>query len=124
MLANIAIWAPRRLRVKMAALVTAAVFLPALDLSLSEMLSRPKPLAAEWLSRELADRRIYPAIDLNASSTRREELILSSDALQVSRAIRRRLAEKPSVDALTELLGWMKRADSNADLISEVIAGD
>ena len=76
------------------------------------------------LSREIADRRIYPAIDLNASSTRCEELILSSDALQVSRAIRKRLAPMPSVNAMTELLGWMKQADSNADLISQAVAED
>lgn len=60
-LANIAIWAPRRLRVKLAALVTAAVFLPALYLSLSEMLSRPKPVAAEWLRRELAEATVLDA---------------------------------------------------------------
>ena len=43
------------------------------------------------LSRELADRRIYPAIDLRASATRKEELLLSPDALRLSRAMRRQL---------------------------------
>ena len=54
-LANIAIWSPRRLRVKLGALITAAVFLPAAYLSLSEMLSRPKPVGKEWVRREIAE---------------------------------------------------------------------
>ena len=54
-LANVAIWSPRSLRVKMGALATAAVFLPATYMSLSEMLSRPKPVGSEWARRELAE---------------------------------------------------------------------
>ena len=71
------------------------------------------------LSRELADRRIFPAIDLNASGTRREELLLSAEALSVSQAIRRRLAQASAVEAMTELLGVMKRTVSNADLVKQ-----
>jgi transcription termination factor Rho len=71
------------------------------------------------LSRELADRRIFPAIDLNASGTRREELLLSPEALGVSQAIRRRLAQTSPVEAMTELLGVMKRTASNAALVSQ-----
>ena len=44
------------------------------------------------LSRELAERRIFPAIDLVASATRREELLLSQEALAVSRLLRQRIA--------------------------------
>ncbi len=54
-LANIAIWSPRKLLVKMGALATAAVFLPVAYVSLSEMLSRPKPIDSEWARRELAE---------------------------------------------------------------------
>ncbi len=54
-LVNIAIWSPRSVRVKMGALATAAVFLPAAYMSLSEMLSRPKPVGSEWARRELAE---------------------------------------------------------------------
>ena len=54
-LANIAIWSPRKLRVKLGALATAAVFLPAAYMSLTEMLSRPKPVGSEWARRELAE---------------------------------------------------------------------
>ncbi|MBW3535754.1 MAG: transcription termination factor Rho [Gemmatimonadetes bacterium] len=69
------------------------------------------------LSREMADRRIYPAIDLTASATRKEELLLSEDALSLSRALRRQLSDMPPADAMTELMGVMKRMPTNADLI-------
>ncbi len=60
-LANIAIWSPRKLRVKMGALATAAIFLPAAYMSLSEMLSRPKPVGSEWVRRELAEATVISA---------------------------------------------------------------
>ncbi len=60
-LANIAIWSPRKLRVKVGALATAAVFLPAAYMSLSEMLSRPKPVGSEWARRELAEATVIGA---------------------------------------------------------------
>ena len=69
------------------------------------------------LSRELADRRIYPAIDLNASATRKEELLLDPDTLDLSRALRRQLAGIGTADAMTELLGAMKRMPTNQDLV-------
>jgi transcription termination factor Rho len=72
------------------------------------------------LSRELADRRIFPAIDLNASGTRREELLLSPDALKVAHALRKRFADMSPVDAMTELLGVMKRTANNAEMIDRV----
>jgi transcription termination factor Rho len=69
------------------------------------------------LSRDLADRRIYPAIDLTASATRKEELLLEGDALDLSRALRRQLAGVGTADAMTELLAVMQRMPSNQDLI-------
>jgi len=74
------------------------------------------------LSRELADRRVFPAIDLNASSTRREELLLDPQTLTVSQAIRRRLAQSSPVDAMTELLRVMKKTGSNAELVKQASA--
>jgi transcription termination factor Rho len=70
------------------------------------------------LSRELADRRIYPAIDLNASATRKEELLLDDDALWLSRAMRRQLGAVPPAEAMNELLGAMRKTKSNRDLIA------
>ncbi|NNK62577.1 MAG: transcription termination factor Rho [Gemmatimonadetes bacterium] len=69
------------------------------------------------LSRELADRRIFPAIDLTGSATRKEELLLSPDTLDLSRALRRQLAGTADADAMTELLGAMGRMPTNQDLV-------
>jgi transcription termination factor Rho len=70
------------------------------------------------LSRELADKRIYPAIDLNQSATRKEELLLDPDSLSVSRAMRRQLADVAPADAMTELLGVMGRTRTNEGLVA------
>ena len=70
------------------------------------------------LSRELADKRIFPAIDLNASATRKEELLLDADSLQVSRAMRRQLADVAPSDAMSELLGVMQRTRTNEGLVA------
>ena len=74
------------------------------------------------LSREIADHRIFPAIDITASSTRREELILTPQNLAASQALRRRFADNNPVGAMTELLAMMKRADSLDELVKLVTA--
>ncbi|MCG6988707.1 MAG: transcription termination factor Rho [Gemmatimonadetes bacterium] len=70
------------------------------------------------LSRELADKRIYPAIDLNSSATRKEELLLDDDALWLSRAMRRQLAGVGPTDGMNELLNIMRKTRTNQDLIA------
>jgi transcription termination factor Rho len=70
------------------------------------------------LSRELADKRIYPAIDLNATATRKEELLLDDDELWLSRAMRRQLAGVSPSDGMQELLGIMRKTGTNRDLIT------
>jgi transcription termination factor Rho len=69
------------------------------------------------LSRELADKRIYPAIDLAGSATRREELLLSPNALDLSHALRRKLSDLPAADAMSELLTVMARTKNNEELV-------
>lgn len=54
-LANIALWSPRRLRVKVVALITTGLLLPLAYVSLSEMLSRPKPIEVEWARNNLTE---------------------------------------------------------------------
>ena len=56
------------------------------------------------LSRELADRRVFPAIDLVASATRREELLLGEEALAASRLLRQRIAGMSPINAMNDLL--------------------
>jgi transcription termination factor Rho len=70
------------------------------------------------LSREIADKRIYPAIDLNSSATRKEELLLDDDALWLSRAMRRQLAGVSPTDGMNELLNIMRKTRTNRDLIA------
>lgn len=70
------------------------------------------------LSRELADRRIFPAIDLQASATRREERLLGDGMLALSRAFRRQYAGSGAVETMSELLGAMRRTESNQDLLA------
>ncbi len=76
------------------------------------------------LSRELAERRIYPAIDLPASATRREELLLSEAALEVSRSLRQGLADVASIEGMTWLLGHLKETRSNTELIDVSVSRD
>ncbi|MEE9194560.1 MAG: hypothetical protein V3U44_01865 [Alphaproteobacteria bacterium] len=54
-LVNIALWSPRNVKIKIGALATMALFLPVAYMSLSEMLSRPKPIGIEWSRRQLAE---------------------------------------------------------------------
>jgi transcription termination factor Rho len=68
------------------------------------------------LSRELAERRIFPAIDLKASGTRREELLLTPQLLAVSNTLRARLAPMTPVDAMQQVLGLMKRTQRNEEI--------
>jgi transcription termination factor Rho len=74
------------------------------------------------LSRELAERRIFPAIDLVASATRREELLLSPEALAVSHAVRQRIAGMSPVNAITDFLGELKGTKTNAELVAKLAA--
>ncbi|MEO8227518.1 MAG: transcription termination factor Rho [Gemmatimonadota bacterium] len=69
------------------------------------------------LSRELAERRVFPAIDLVASSTRREELIYSPAELAASRAIRGRISGMSPINAMNDLLTDMRKTPTNAELV-------
>jgi len=75
------------------------------------------------LSRELADRRVFPAIDLVASGTRKEELLLSEGALAASRRLRQRVARMTPLTAMNDLLGDLRRHKSNQELITALAEG-
>ncbi len=68
------------------------------------------------LDRDMADRRIYPAIDLSASSTRREELLLDEQTLALSHTLRRELGNASPLDAMNTLRTLMKRTKTNAEM--------
>ncbi len=60
-LANISVWAPRKVWVKVSALVTTALFLPAAYISLADLLSRPKPIEFEWGDLDVAEAAVIGA---------------------------------------------------------------
>ncbi len=72
------------------------------------------------LDRRLADRRIYPAIDINKSGTRKEELLLDKDELNRVYLLRNFLADMPVVEAMEFLLERMKRTKSNKEFFASL----
>ena len=70
------------------------------------------------LSREIAQRRIYPAIDILSSGTRREELQLSKDQLQKMWVLRKYLAEKQTLEASSFVLEKIAQTKNNADFFA------
>lgn len=71
------------------------------------------------LCRELANKRMWPAIDLEASGTRQEEKLLTPQALEVSCSIRRTLYGKGPEQSMQMLLDLMQRYPNNAKFIDE-----
>ena len=72
------------------------------------------------LDRKLADRRTYPAIDINRSATRREELLLPDAALNRMYILRKVLQPLSPVDSMEFLLGKIKVTDSNAEFLESM----
>ena len=72
------------------------------------------------LSRQLADKRIFPAIDLNASSTRREEALLSPDEVKIMWRLRRVLAGMDQEQSLSVLLSKLRETQSNVEFLLTV----
>lgn len=73
------------------------------------------------LSRQLADRRIYPAIDVNASGTRREELLFSAEELKVIWHLRRALGTLDVNDASDFILGRLRKTENNAEFLVSIM---
>jgi transcription termination factor Rho len=72
------------------------------------------------LSRQLADKRIFPAVDVNASSTRREELLMGVDETKITWKLRRALAGVDQQQALEIVLGRLKETTSNVEFLMQV----
>ncbi len=72
------------------------------------------------LSRDLSEKRIFPAIDINKSGTRREDLLLTQAEISTSYKIRKVLANK--LDATDILIEMLNKTKSNADLVSKIDA--
>jgi transcription termination factor Rho len=69
------------------------------------------------LDRRLADRRVYPAIDLIKSGTRKEELLYHKEELERIYLMRQALADLAPLDAMNLLIGRLKKTNSNVEFL-------
>ncbi len=72
------------------------------------------------LDRKISDRRIFPAIDVNRSGTRKEELLLTQEELNRVWILRKVLSDMPPVEAMEFLLSKMKGTKSNRDFLQSM----
>jgi transcription termination factor Rho len=72
------------------------------------------------LSRQLADKRIFPAVDVNASGTRREEMLMGVDETKVNWKLRRALAGLDTQQALETVLSQLKDTSSNVEFLMKI----
>jgi transcription termination factor Rho len=76
------------------------------------------------LSREVASQRIYPALDVGKSSTRREELLINPNDLENVRVLRRALSNFKPVEGARKLLELLEKYPTNAELLSNLLPKD
>ncbi len=72
------------------------------------------------LDRKLAERRLYPAVNIQRSGTRHEELLLTPQILNLVTRLRRKLARVPPEDGLAEVLGALRDYPSNVEALENV----
>jgi transcription termination factor Rho len=75
------------------------------------------------LARKIADRRIFPAIDVNKSGTRREELLFDEEERNRVFLLRGFLGDMPEVEAIEFLLKQMGRSKSNKEFFQQMVQG-
>lgn len=76
------------------------------------------------LDRKLQEKRIFPAIDINKSGTRKEELLQSNRELEAVWSIRRQLSSMTTVDVVETLINNLIRTKTNEDLIDLILFND
>ena len=72
------------------------------------------------LSRQLANRRIFPAVDVNASGTRREDILMSTEELRIMWKLRRVLSALDETQGIELLLDRLKKTKSNLEFLVQV----
>jgi transcription termination factor Rho len=72
------------------------------------------------LDRSLADKRIYPAINMERSGTRREELLIHPDELQRVWTLRKAMTGVPAVEAMELLIGKLKKIPTNIEFLLQM----
>ena len=69
------------------------------------------------LDRKLSNKRIFPAVDITASSTRRDDLLLDQDTLNRMWIVRRHLADMNSIEAMELIKDRMERTKNNDEFL-------
>jgi transcription termination factor Rho len=72
------------------------------------------------LDRKIAERRVFPAVDVNPSGTRKEELLLSPDELAVHHRLHRVLSALDSQQAIDLLLSRLRKTKNNLEFLMQV----
>lgn len=72
------------------------------------------------LDREISDNRIFPAIDIKRSGTRKEELLLEADELSKVWLMRRALSNQSTIDSISLLLNKLKKTKNNHDFLNSI----
>jgi len=72
------------------------------------------------LDRRIADRRIFPAIDISRSGTRREELLLDEHKIELMWALRRAMGSSTSIEFLEKLMDRLRKTKSNEEFLSNM----
>ncbi|SMF06347.1 transcription termination factor Rho [Alteromonadaceae bacterium Bs31] len=73
------------------------------------------------LSRDIANQRVFPALDIAKSSTRREELLINSKDIESVRLVRRALSNLKPLEGASKLVELLKKYPSNAELLSHFL---
>ena len=72
------------------------------------------------LDRSLSEKRIFPAIDINKSGTRREDLLLTSDELSAVYSLRKAMSTMPQAEITEQLLAQMMATKTNKELVDKI----
>jgi len=75
------------------------------------------------LDRKMVDKRVFPAVDINKSGTRKEELLLSKEELNKVYLLRNFLSDMPPVEAIEFLLERLKRTKTNTEFYQTMSQG-
>jgi hypothetical protein len=72
------------------------------------------------LDRKIASKRVYPAVDIAQSSTRKEELLLTTKEMAATRALRRALEGRDSQQAIDMLLDGLRKTHTNTEFLTQL----
>jgi len=74
------------------------------------------------LDREMADKRIFPAVNLRKSGTRNEELLIDDEQLPAHNRLMRALNSRPPLEAMNALQRHLKQSESNEEMLASLLA--